>query len=1396
MSLRWILPLLAAGCLGAVLWMMSSQHHVSPQERLEAARTLLAATPADVPGALRELEEALRLARGEEWGVLRAAVLRERAKLYAARGLADLALADCRAELAEFGPHADTLARAADLCLKLGEPSLALEYAEQLAALAPARGKGRIGRARLALADAPLGAVQRLAHSSLPLPDSASVLTLAQRAAVFGAEPSLSTVALEDLLERFPRSEERRRVGEWVHEASEHLELAAAAFVESLQGSTGDAVAGLQDLLLRGDLPREAIDLGLAALALPNLSSPMPVVARTAGALADLGRLETARALILELRKRNPTALRPQDLSNLEVTNELRAWCLLLERLALWDELRVAAWELAQRSRENRADAELALFLAASADLAQNRVSYAESTLAGLGAHPLEQYDLGVRVWLARATVARRNGQRAQERYALLLATKAAPLDPRREPLRADVGRAWQRLYELQSSEGDLLAAEISLTHALRCSSARASELEPLWNELGNQALGTRGASSPYLVYARAKSADERGLAEPALTDARALLETYPGLGPALEVASRAANKLRDFPRMIAASLEILERGWPGGGASARLRTVPKAYFLPQDRVRWLSVDARGSLEDVLKKLLARGDRRGAALAARGGPARYQPEELLPLIARVELDNGDLNDAFQTLDLLPADSDAFRSCTGLALRVALARLTTSGKAQALVNGVAKVLSSGPPEDEGLLGALDLLLAFGRLDDARTLLDWMVQGPFLGPALLRSSAQRALRGTPPQEDEDLERAAALLDDGLPELGRLILASARNDEAGLAREARAALETELARVPAQRAALLALAGEPAAAARELAPLAFDGRDFLGELVGSVLAVLAPSEAAEGVAETRLSPFLLERVTPAQALVLALAAEHPPWGAWTLARTQDLPEALRSDPWVRGLTARVYLALAQPDLALAVLQEADSDARLAWQRVEAERARGAPPASVLTAELAWFALAGLEVGDDPERLLLAAEREARSGEREAAVRVLERGLEQRPDEPRLLARLAELEDTSGRRTRALELYTRLLQRLPARTDEPAVLRLLDVLRAARDEGEISEARWWAEVEALEAERPSDPAPPRELAARSIERPLGGAEQARSHALQRLERFRARTFGRALEPLRAGEVGRWTQLLARFSPERALAFADDELLRDPIDPALWRASAEARLAVGRWQDALARLEALQKVAPERETGRLLALTSFRFQHDAREFQRRLADIQRLDSSALEDADLAFYGALGASLLAAPKAGSPQGPEAPAAPTEEIARARALWRARADNGLADAEHGRALALGLFQEGLRDDALEVLDETRPLVRSPLERDLFAALAYLIRSAPATPRALQDAPLPPRLEESSFDDAPARTNPGRAPAAGKPAPWPGAKAGAGSQAGGRKRPNAPAKGPKK
>jgi hypothetical protein len=1418
MKLRWLLPPLALMAVGGALWIKAHGRTVSPDLLLASARAHIARLPPanavlkppqeeaakrERKAAARELDEGLVLATGPAQEDLRAELLEERSALLALEGLPELALADCRARLA-LGPDADTLARASELALWLGEPGIALELAMELVPLDAPRGHARAGRARVALADSPLAALESLARNTLAPSLAADATALAQRAAVFADDEQKSAAAMEELLELFPRLDERRRIGEWVREAADHLRAARQAFVASLSPTTTSAaVAGLQDLLLRAGARREAADLGTLALALPQLADPMPVLGRTSSALVDLGRVERARSLILDVKRRMGQALRPQALPSLALRDELEAWCTLLLELELWDELRAAAWELEKRAGADKAKDQYARFLAATADVRENQFALAQQTLDKLGTNPVPEHGLSVRVFMLRAEIARRQAQRTQERYSLLLATKNAPLDPPPE-LRAVVGLAWQRLSELQQQDGDLMSAEVSMTHALRCSSERAVELEPRWHELGKKSLATRGASSPYTLYTRARTLDENGRPAEALEDARSLLKQYPGLGPALELVSRAAERQRDFPLLISASLEALERGWPGNAPSGRLRTVPREYFLPQDRVRWLRLDPRGSLEAVVKNLLVKGDVQGAALAARGGPAQYQPEALLPLLARVELAAGAAQTASETLALLPAGSEVLRTCTGLSLRAAL----TSGRAEDLSAAVARVLASGEARDPELCAALDVLVGSGHGEEARAVLAWLEpQTPgFLPGLLLRQAAARLAAGATPASDEALERAVSLLEDGRPELGRLLLALERGADDDL--EARSVLATPFASSPARKAALRALAGDAAAARTALAGRVPDGRDLLGELVAACLPELGAERAPDDPA---LSAFMLGDLGTQSALALGLASEVAPWSSWALARSARLDGASAADPWVRALRARSWLTLGEPARAAAELEGLELDPRLAWLHVEVERALGAGEERVLTAELAWLESRGAT--EDPALVVLRAARAERAGRPDEARGLLEAALQAAslketprketpgpekaspektrpettsptPDELELLEALARLEDTDGRRTRSLELYERLLTRLPPDPREPRVLALLDVLRHARDSGEISEARWWAEVEALESDRPQDPAPARELAVRSFKGVGTGEENGRARALQRLTRLRERTLSRPLESLRPGEALRWIELLSRYTPERAVFVAQEELRTDPADPSLWRASAQALVAAGRATEALKDLEALQRVAPELATARLVALTAFQLDNDRRRFLERLTGIERFDPEAHTDPELSFYGALAGS-IGKDKA-------------ENLGRALALWNTRAEIGLARPEHGRALAMALHEGEQRGEALQVLAETHPLAESELARDVLATLGYLMRITPQPVRAEPKAPPAEgaKAEAAGPDDAPGNA-PGPAPTdtpaktdkatpADAPAPAAGnpKKAGGGKKAGGK------------
>src|SRR5262245_11652800 len=197
MRLRWLLPPLAVLSLAGILWITTHRKEGSPEILLASAREKLATFPPDRAGARRDLDDGLELAVGPELLELRAALLDLRAEVYADDGLTELALADCRTRPEERGAATATLALASDLCLRLGEPGLALEHAEHLAAIDPARGQSQIGRARVALADLPLAALARLAESVL-LPSVASTArTLAQRAAVFADDERTSSAALE-----------------------------------------------------------------------------------------------------------------------------------------------------------------------------------------------------------------------------------------------------------------------------------------------------------------------------------------------------------------------------------------------------------------------------------------------------------------------------------------------------------------------------------------------------------------------------------------------------------------------------------------------------------------------------------------------------------------------------------------------------------------------------------------------------------------------------------------------------------------------------------------------------------------------------------------------------------------------------------------------------------------------------------------------------------------------------------------------------------------------------------------------------------------------------------------------------------------------------------------------
>jgi tetratricopeptide (TPR) repeat protein len=260
-------------------------------------------------------------------------------------------------------------------------------------------------------------------------------------------------------------------------------------------------------------------------------------------------------------------------------------------------------------------------------------------------------------------------------------------------------------------------------------------------------------------------------------------------------------------------------------------------------------------------------------------------------------------------------------------------------------------------------------------------------------------------------------------------------------------------------------------------------------------------------------------------------------------------------------------------------------------------------------------------------------------------------------------------------------------------------------------------------------------------------------------------LARLRERTLGRGLESLRTGEGLRWVRLLARYSPSRALALAREELDLAPLEPELWRALAEAELSAGHWTAALATLETIQAVAPEREAARLLLLTAFRVDSDARQFQRRLGQLTRMDESAPDDPLVAFYRLMADMRLATKDT----------AKSADGAKSMELWSQLTESGLAESRLGRAFAITHFETGKRAPALQVLARARASTKSALEQDLFAATEYLISAAPEKPRVLEPAPAKKEKEQAAGGAATGNEKPAKK-APRKPKPEPTAEGG--------------------
>lgn len=746
---RWFLVVVALTTLVTLtqLWIRGEARTAATM--LDSARERwrdLDPDEGDFDGALRELELALGLARQEGDREIEREILLERVRVHLYRESYDLALEESDHLLTDFdGDDPEVLLLAADSALGAGKPETTIFYADHLLEVAPDDPDIviRIGQAEAQLADLALSQLDDRLEQELADEPARLAADAARRAAAHPPGTLLRHAALEDLYSHLSSPALDREALESVDLASKHLLAASQAFVARLRyAADGQAVSGLQAILLRSGAVEEAADLGRLALEMRRLSSRTTVLIRTAMALDTLDRGDQAKSLIEEVQRtlRSGT-IAPRTLSD----DELYDWCLLLYRLELWDELMTSAQLLSNREVKRQRDepdaadgdprAAMSEFFMGVAQTHLNQARGARRHLKNYQDAQTREAFPGVQLqtWLANAETARRLGRGPQERFALIQATKSLEDDIDDPALANIAGEAWFRLGEFQLSENDVMRAERSLAHAVRLLPRRRDEVEGRWKEAGEAAIAARSNNrflgvvnpkvAPYQTCMRARSRVEEDSLDDAVFIVERVLDNYPGLPLALEIEADAEFRRQHYDHAIDALLELAEKGFYEPQELELLDEIPFEEFSGGQLIRWMLFDPRSAgLVSVAREL----ERSGRTSLALQTLRAYSPKDMdsgeLAFFARLLANAGEWDRCGQLLQHIPPEDPLTASVAVLAVRAAL-ETDPRGSAGAILPLVLQMYTpSIDPQDPELAATIDLMLTRGEVGAARTILE--------------------------------------------------------------------------------------------------------------------------------------------------------------------------------------------------------------------------------------------------------------------------------------------------------------------------------------------------------------------------------------------------------------------------------------------------------------------------------------------------------------------------------------------------------------------------------------------------------------------------------------------------------------------------------------------------
>lgn len=1350
---RWLLLLTALATLGSMTWMWFESETRTAGTLLSAAEERLDRTKPDYDTGLRELGLALQMARESDDRDLMIAILKRRVGVYDRRWAWDLSLQDCEYALHELAPDDPYfLDMAVSAAIGLDDLETALMYSRQLERVdRSGASQGALGRVRRLMGERTLDELRALLEDSLGDQAAKDVYASIRRLVAMPARSSQRFAEMDRLRALFVPLGESQEFARLTERATNHFDKAREGVIEALEYYPSDfAVSTLLELFLQAGRPDLASDVAEVALLSARIPGPQRSVLAGMQACLDIERPDRAREMFHTVRDANDSALlnfwlmAPQDLP---------AWCRVLTGIEDWGQLGFAANSFANRLQvipRDQIGGQVVRFYMAWSDYKQGRSQWVPGHLdAFLGdrSRPQPIPSAQTEAWLAIADIGASTNDKATELRGLTGLVSDIPSRIDSPQLRRRVGNACRRLAMLRHNDGDHIQAEVAMAHALRLLPEGYSQLAPMWREFGELAIAAHGRrflddegnptaftpprdAGPYEQWLFAQHFTDFGRYLRAMTMIESLLRRYPGLPPVLELGRRTCELSGDLSGEAQMLAELAIQGLADEDAMRRLRSIPWELVPAETRLRWTrSAPRTASLVDVARQLVADGDSELALDALRQPSDEPPTGEALALWAEIAADQGRWPEAYGVLDRMKRWDPAFGAAVGLAVEIASKVPPFRNNADPLGAMLEKVMAANEPDLEGLLEASGTLLSRGQLEPAARLLAFLdaQNSPLTGRVVLRAAAVELAAGRRDSALEYIERADPFFDDGETGVGRLVLGVDSLDWRGVFEEAYRLSQGRFAEGrPYRQALLLGLQSKYAAAlvALEEVLASEPSPDPLHELSRAALRTLeqgAPQDDLDADTRTLLGVQDAER-DPRVVLAWLLALESPHWSAWVSSSLRELPDELGLTAWPSYLDAAATYRLGDAQGAYARLTEmVQQEPRVpfAWflmERIETERAGNDETAPELLSLRADRIRAAGSEGLSPVQIaVVLAHTLELIGQRDRAIQVLQRALDEHPDDLALAVHVARKLVEADRLVPAIDAYNALLDDTEPPSGYDLVPEYLDLLRTAAARDEISVGAWWALLEALEAQRPEDPSVVREIARRMVETADDRSDHGVGRAWDLLARYRSRTRYRPIEELRHGEAQRWFDLFADYDAGHALEFARSELEVRPNSPAMWSLSAQALRINGRLSEALDEFGTILAIVPDPDIERRMAGLLAELGRDRDRIEALLGRDKNKRADPFADYLLARLDLEGS----------------PVQREHAIRLLTAMW-IKPEGTSEDVDRkdlGRTLALGLLMRGDPKDARaasKVILDTMALCDDPLEIDYFVALGHLAR----------------------------------------------------------------------